>query len=110
MPIWLYDTGPGGLWVFLFATVLLGGVAAFISGRAIAQTWRPLAMLPFYMLMLAATVRFIHYALFDETLLSIRNFLFDFIVLCAISVTGYRLMRSRQMVEQYGWRSGPGGA
>ena len=33
MPSWLYDAGPSGLVIFLFTTVLLGGLAAFVSGH-----------------------------------------------------------------------------
>ena len=62
MPSWLYDTGNG--WVFLLVTVVLGGAAAFMSGRAVAQTWRPYWHIPLYMVPIAATVRFFHYALF----------------------------------------------
>ena len=29
------------LWVFFLATVLLGGGAAWLTGRAIALLWRP---------------------------------------------------------------------
>jgi hypothetical protein len=42
MPVWLYEAGPQGLWIFLLATVALGGLAALATGRALAQTWRPI--------------------------------------------------------------------
>jgi len=99
----LYETGPNGLWVFLLVTIILGGSAAFISGRAIAQTWRPFWHIPLYMLLLAAFVRFFHYALFWEVLVSLRNYLVDFAVLFALAILGYRMTRSRQMKTQYGW-------
>ena len=35
-------------------TLVLGGVGAWATGRAMAQTWRPLAMLALYMILLAA--------------------------------------------------------
>ena len=108
MPIWLYDAGPYGHWIFLLVTVLLGGLAALATGRALAQTWRPLWMLPLAMLLLACSVRFIHYAIFAETLLSLRNFAVDMVVITGIAFAGYRDMRRRQMARQYGWlaRSG----
>jgi hypothetical protein len=103
MSLPLYETGPNGLWVFILVTIILGGSAAFVSGRAIAQTWRPLWHIPFYMLLLAACVRFFHYALFWEVFLSARNYLIDFAVLLVLAVLGHRMTRSRQMTTQYGW-------
>src|SRR5437764_2789032 len=50
-----FDPGP-----FLLVTVVLGGSAAFIAGRAVAQTWRPWWQGVAYMLILGAAVRFIH--------------------------------------------------
>ena len=41
MPDWLYDAGPNGDWVFLLVTVIMGGMAAYATGGAIASTWRP---------------------------------------------------------------------
>lgn len=108
MPRLLYDTGNG--WVFLLVTIIIGGVAAFMSGRAIAQTWRPYWHIPLYMLPLAATVRFFHYALFWEPLLSAKNYLVDFAVVLTAASLGYRLLRARQMAQQYHWlfrRTGP---
>lgn len=102
----LYETGPNGLWVFLLVTVLLGGSGAFVSGRAIAQTWRPFWHVPAYMLLLAAIVRFFHYALFWEVLISLKNYMVDFAVMLVSATIGYRLTRARQMAEQYGWLRG----
>ena len=46
-------------------TGVLGGGAAFLAGRAIAQTWRPFWSVLVYMAMLGAAVRFVHFALFE---------------------------------------------
>jgi len=102
----------GGAWVFLLVTIVIGGGAAFVSGRAIAQTWRPFWHIPFYMLGIAAGVRFLHYALFWEVLLSLRNFATDFAVAFLAAAAGYRMVRAEQMAHQYGWlfrRAGPFG-
>jgi len=107
MPDNLYG---GGLWTFLLLTVLMGGMAAYASGKAIAQTWRPAWHVPLYMLAVAAGVRFCHFALFEEPLLSLRSYLVDFAIAFAAAWLGYRLARSRQMAVQYGWlfrRRGP---
>jgi hypothetical protein len=106
----LYDLGDAGLWVFLLVTCVLGGAAAFVSGRAMAQTWRPFWQVPLYMLGIAAATRFIHYALFDEIFLSPRNFAVDFAVALVAAAAGYRLVRADQIAHQYGWlfeRAGP---
>ena len=55
------------LGVFLLVTVVLGGGAAALAGRAVALTWRPWWQVVVYMLMLGAAVRFIHFALFEGT-------------------------------------------
>ena len=103
MPTWLYDAGPSGLIIFVVVTLLLGGMAAFVSGRVIAQTWRPFWHLPAYMLVLALAVRFMHFAIFGEVLLSVRNYLVDLATLLVFAYLGFRSMRARQMSEQYGW-------
>jgi hypothetical protein len=108
----LYDLGENGPWVFLLVTCLLGGAAAFVSGRATAQTWRPYWQVPLYMLGVAAGVRFIHHALFGEVLLSAWNFAVDFVVALVAASVGYRTVRAGQIARQYGWlfeRAGPFG-
>ena len=40
--------------VFIGVTLVLGGLAAFASGRAVARAWRPLWLLPLYGLLLAS--------------------------------------------------------
>jgi hypothetical protein len=108
MPDWLYDTGNG--WVFLLVTVVIGGAAAFMTGRAIAQTWRPYWHIPLYMAGIACAVRFFHYALFWEPMLSLKNLAVDFAVVLAAASLGYRMLRARQMRQQYHWlyrRTGP---
>ncbi len=98
--------------MFLLVTIVLGGGAAFVSGSAIAQTWRPFWQVPLYMLGIAASVRFLHFALFDEVLLSAENFAIDFAVALVAAAAGYRLVRAGQMARQYGWlfrRAGPFG-
>ena len=94
------------LLVVICVTGLLGGTAAFVSGRAIASTWRPLWQVPVYMLLLAAAVRFIHFSVFGGTLLSLPGYLVDYGVVLAVGLAGYTLMRREQMSVQYGWRAG----
>ncbi len=95
---------------FLLVTVFLGGGAAYLTGRAVALTWRRLVYLILYLCLLTAAVRFIHYSLFQGTLLSLHYYVADLIVLLVLGGLGYRVTRARQMSGQYGWiyqRAGP---
>ncbi len=99
-----------GIIDFGLITCFLGGGAAYLTGRAVAITWRPIIYLLLYLLLLNCAVRFIHYALFEGTLLSLHHFLVDAVVLLALGGLGYRITRARQMAGQYSWlyqRSGP---
>ena len=93
----------GSIWQFLFITVLLGGGAAWLTGKAAAQTWRSPTVLFFYLLGLGLAVRFIHHALFDGTMFSLHYYIVDTIVLMILGFIGYRYTRTEQMVTQYNW-------
>ena len=112
MPFHLYD-GDNLLLTVPLVTIGMGGMAAYLSGRAIAQTWRPFWQVPLYMLALAAVVRFFHFALFDEPFLSLPSYAVDFATAFAAAALGYRTVRAHQMRTQYGWllrASGPLGS
>jgi hypothetical protein len=102
-----YDTGPNGHWVFLLLTVILGGAAAYVSGKAIAETWRPFWQVVAYCLLMALVVRFMHFALFEEVMISLRNYIVDAAVLLLAGVIGYLMARRRQMAETYNWLQRP---
>ena len=97
------------LGIFLLVTVALGGGAAALAGRAVALTWRPWWQVVVYMLMLGAAVRFIHFALFDGTLLSIHYYTVDTLVCMAFGFLGFQAARASRMVAQYPWINGPDG-
>ena len=96
--------------LFLLVTVAMGGWAAWMAARAVARAWRPYrACLP-ALLGVAATVRFIHFALFSGTLLSARYFAVDALVVLAVGSAAFRFTRAAQMTTQYRWlyaRTGP---
>lgn len=89
--------------VFFCLTVVIGGGAAYMSGRAIAKTWQPIMILAFYIVILTAAVRFFHWGLFDGTFFSPQYYFVDFVVLGLFAAIGFRLTRTRQMVTQYYW-------
>jgi hypothetical protein len=101
IPEFLYEEGSFG--VFVLVTVILGGGAAALSGRAIAATWRPWGQLVAYSLILGGAVRFIHFALFGGTLLSAHYYLVDSMICLAFALLGFRATRAAQMVTQYRW-------
>jgi hypothetical protein len=89
--------------VFILVTVVLGGGAAALAGRAVAATWRPWWQVVIYTFILGAAVRFIHYALFEGTLLSLHYYLVDSAVCMASGFLGFQVERAGQMARQYRW-------
>jgi hypothetical protein len=106
---------------FFIITVVIGGGIAFLTGRALARSWKPYGFLVFYILLLGLAVRFMHWGLFMDatfeswrdmqgSLLSLQFYLVDSAVLMAMAALGYRLQRVQQMTTQYRWiyeRTGP---
>ena len=90
------------IWTFLVLTLVLGGAGAFVTGRAMAQTWRERWKAAAYMIPLSGAVRFLHYALFDEPS-DLAHALPTFVLLTAFALTGFAHARSRQMRAQYPW-------
>jgi hypothetical protein len=91
------------VWQFFFVTLVLGGGAAWMTGKACAQTWRPYVTLVLYLLALGLGVRFIHHALFNGTMFSAHFYIVDTIVLMIFGLLGYKYTRTNQMVSQYHW-------
>lgn len=106
-PIWEVS-----IWEFVIVTVILGGGAAFMTGRAIALSWLENWRLLVYIAILTLAARFIHFALFEGTLLTLYYYLVDLAVLLIIAFTGKRSTRAYQMAAQYSFefrRTGPFG-
>jgi hypothetical protein len=93
----------GSLGVFVGLTLVLFGAAAFMTGRALAATWRPAWQAVAYCLLLAAGDRFLGFALFGGTLLSPSGYAADSVTLAAIALAGYRLTQAAKMTQQYPW-------
>jgi hypothetical protein len=88
---------------FVGVSVLLFGFGAFMTGQALAQTWRPMAQVVPYSVLMALGARFFIFALFEGTLLSLPGFLASWAVLLAICAAAYRATKARRMVVQYPW-------
>lgn len=102
--------GPETPFEIVLVTCVIGGGAAWLAGRAIAGTWRPLWHVIGYMGLLGAAIRFVHFALFEAPLLSPVGYLADTVFLVVVGCLGWRITRTTQMVTQYYWlyeRRGP---
>ncbi|WP_300304006.1 DUF6867 family protein [Ferrovibrio sp.] len=89
--------------VFIGLTVILVGGCAFMMGQAIANTWRPYLQVVPYSLLLAATSRFLAFALFEEQLLAVVPYLSAAVVVLGLGTLGFRLTQVDLMVHQYPW-------
>jgi len=95
--------GPESPLQIVFVTCVIGGGAAWLAGRAIASTWRPLWHVVGYMGLLGVAIRFIHFALFEAPLLTPAGYAVDAAFLLAVGCLGWRITRTTQMVMQYYW-------
>ena len=94
----------GNSWaVFVGVTCVLAGGAAWMTGQALALTWRPAWQAAAYALLLTLADRFLIFALFEGRLLSLAGFALDAAVLVAIALAAHRVTLAGQMVKQYPW-------
>jgi hypothetical protein len=101
----------GDAGAFLAKSVLFA-IAAMLTGRVMAETWRPGWQIAPVALALAATHRFLLYALFGARFLSAGGFAIAALLLGLFAAASYYRARARTMVRQYPWlyeRSGPFG-
>lgn len=88
----------------------LGAAAAWLTGRAIAESWRPVWQVLPSTLLLALADRFLDYALFGGSLLSGPAAIVTLSIVLILALCGYRLRQVGKMVSQYPWlyrRAGP---
>lgn len=93
----------------LFVTLILGGGCAWLAGRAIALTWRGIWIVAAAMIPMAMAVRFVHFALFNETLLVPQTYAVETIILLLVACLAFQRTRALQMVRQYYWLYEPNG-
>ncbi len=100
----------GNFWIWIVLTVILGGGASFMAGRAIAGGWQPMSKVILSMIPMGAAIRFLHFALFEGQLTSVHYFIVDTLVMIGAALLGYQLTKATKMVSQYPWlyeKSGP---
>lgn len=88
---------------FMLVTLLLGGGAAWLTGRAVAKGWSPYWQVVVYCALLTAAVRFCHFALFQGTLRAYDYYLIELVLLTSIATLGFRAVRKGQMIRRYDW-------
>ena len=93
--------GPVG--AYLGLVVVIAGFAAFLTGQAVAGSWKPVWQLLPYGLLLAVAARFLFFALFKGELLAFPGFLVDAALMIAIALFAWRVTNVRKMVSQYPW-------
>lgn len=91
------------LTVFVGMTVILFGWASFMTGQALAATWRPIWQVFPYGFLLGVGDRLMTFFLFKGTLTSIPAYLFATLILTIIALLAYRLTQVHKMVTQYPW-------
>jgi hypothetical protein len=102
------------IWAFLFVTVIAGGGAAYMVGRAAAKGWNPFWQAAVQVLGLASAVRFLHWGLFagatfeswreaQGSLFSLHYYLVDAAFLLIFAALGFKRQRTVQMSRQYSW-------
>ena len=89
--------------VWLGITVVIMGFAAFMTGHALANTWRPLWQVVIYGLLLGLLDRFLIWALFRGEPWLVTGYAIDAAFLVGLGVLSYRLTAARKMVMQYPW-------
>lgn len=89
--------------VFIGVTCVIIGFAAYMTGQAMANTWKPQWQLLVYGALLGLVSRFLIFSLFDGELLSVTGYVIDTAVLVAIGGFAFRLTRARKIVNQYPW-------
>jgi hypothetical protein len=92
------------LGVFIGLTVVIIGGAAIMTGRALADGWKPAWQVVAACFGLALADRFLVYALFGGELLSLSGFIIDFVVITALALIAHRLTLVHKMIAQYPWR------
>ena len=102
-------TGEFDPWLFLMFTVAIMGGAGWLTGQAVAATWRAPRHAVAGCVALGLADRFLVFALFDGALLSLTAFLVDTAVITGIGLIAWRITRVRRMVAQYPWLYEPVG-
>lgn len=95
---------------FGLLTVIVFGFAAFMMGRALADTWRPSWQNVVYGALLGVANRLFQNFLCGNDVINLVAYLIGAGVLVGIAFIAYRATQAHKMVTQYPWlyaRTGP---
>jgi small-conductance mechanosensitive channel len=95
----IFETRSYGEIVFL----ILCMAAAWMTGRSIANDWKPIWNLVLSVLGLGLGARFLHFALYQATFVSPGRYVLDTLLLAIVAYVGYCYTRTNQMTTQYHW-------
>lgn len=95
---------------WVFSLMLIMWFAAYMTGQALANSWRPVWQVVMYGAMLGLVDRFLVFALYEGEITSAGGYLIDAAILVAFAWLAYRVTQVHRMVTQYPWlyeRDGP---
>jgi hypothetical protein len=98
-----FESDTGVRYVLRFLVVLIGFWTAWRTGKAVAEGWNGISTVVGYTLLLGVAMRFMHYALFQGPFISPFYYVLDVVLLLIFSIAGFRIRRTRQMVQNYYW-------
>ena len=78
------------LTVFLIFTCVMMGWIAFMTGRALANTWRPRWQVVPYAVLLGLANRFFVFALFEGPLFSFTGWVIGTAIMVVVGLASYR--------------------
>jgi cell shape-determining protein MreD len=99
---WIWSSADYG-WLAFIVLDGLGALAANSTGRAFASSWSSRLLIVPAMIVLAAAVHFLHFALFQEDLTSLYYYLVSLVIMLIAAFLGYQFRRVKQMSTQYSW-------
>ncbi|TDK39263.1 hypothetical protein E2F50_03835 [Rhizobium deserti] len=98
-----FESDSGVRYLLRFLVLLIGFWTAWRAGKAVAEGWDNLPTVIVYTLLLGVVMRFLHFALFQGPFISPFYYVVDVVILMVFSVAGFRVRRTRQMVQNYYW-------
>ncbi|KKX30325.1 DUF6867 family protein [Rhizobium sp. LC145] len=98
-----FESDTGVRYILRFLVMLIGFWTAWRTGKAVAEGWSGYSTVVLYTLLLGMVMRFMHYALFQGPFISPFYYIIDVVLLLVFSSAGFRMRRTRQMVQNYYW-------
>lgn len=98
-----FESDSGVRYLLRFFVLIIGFWTAWRSGKAAAEGWNGYLTVVVYTLLLGIAMRFLHYALFQGPFISPFYYILDVVILLVFSSAGFRIRRTRQMVQNYYW-------